>query len=505
MPTVIINKFDGGQADDVRTFSTDQCTESNNFDIFTEPHRLNPYSDSIADTADVAIADSEISDVDVCEISGTEYIVGAGFTSSSSDVLSFYTKTTVTGAFALQASASGNAFVKGSLVTYKKLAYAVDTNGSGTYRLVRFNGASSVSNIGNISAAASKPVSCFVHPEDNVLYVVIENVIAKWDGTTFSTVSTILPLNYTSSSITNYGGYLAITMNAQSGSRNPMCLLWGRDTTINTLQGSIDLGEGYVGVVENINNNLFFIMSPYSSFSTNNQNKIIVKGYAGGSVETVAELNDNSTLSIGTVQTYKAKKDNRVYFGFGNSDCVWTFGKNKDGRYAITQDRFITNGTQISSNPATGTFSGVSIIGDVMWIGGISITNVYTLMRSRVVSGEGLLYTSTSKYVTTVNPSMLTEDRYKDKQLEAVQVAFTAASPGATDSTVVLKYGFDGGSLTTAISSAQENGEYVVEATNDNDGEPFLSGRELTLQLESTQNAKIKEVRYKYKVLNTTI
>lgn len=504
MPTVILNKFDGGQAEDVRTFSTDQCTESNNFDIFTEPHRLNPYSDSVADTADVAIDDSEISDVDVCEVSGTEYIVGAGFTSSSSVALSFYTKTTVTGTFALQATASGNAFVKGSLVTYKKLAYAVDSNGSGTYRLVRFNGASSVSNIGNISASGL--VSCFVHPEDNVLYVVIENVIAKWDGTTFSTTSSILPSNFTASSITNYGGYLAITMNAQSGTRNPMCLLWGRDTTLNTLQGSIDLGEGYVGIVENINNNLFFIMSPYAGFNTNNQNKIIVKGYAGGSVETVAELNDNSTLSIGTVKTYKAKKDNRVYFGFSNSDCVWTFGKNKDGRYAITQDRFITNGTQISSNPATGTFSGISIIGDVMWIGGISIVAVYSLMRSRIVSGEGLAYTATSKYVTTINPKMVEEDRYKDKQLQAVQISFTAASPSSLDSTAVLKYSFDGAALTTAISSAQDtNGEYVVEATLDGSAEPFLSGRELTLQIESTNNAKVKEVRYKYDVLNTTI
>ena len=127
-------------------------------------------------------------------------------------------------------------------------------------------------------------------------------------------------------------------------------------------------------------------------------------------------------------------------------------------------------------------------------------------MRSRIVSGEGLAYTATSKFVTSINPSMPIADRYKDKQLEAVQIAFTAASPSSLDSTAVLKYSFDGASLTTVISSAQDtNGEYVVEATNDSSAEPFLSGRELTLQVESVNNAKIKEVRYKYSVLNTTI
>lgn len=502
MPTVIQNKWDGGSAEDIRTTNTNQSEKSQNFDIFTEPYRLNPYPDSIAETADVAMDDSEISDVVVSTISGTDYITGIGYESAGSTAMTFYTKTSITGTFVKQASATGNSFVKGSGVTYKGLAFGVDDNGSGTYRLIRFNSAGSTTTIGSISATSGKVVKCFVHPEDNVLYVVISNVIATWNGSTFTTYTSILPLNYSATSLTNYGGYLAITMNSDQGANKPTCFLWGRDGTINTLQASVPLGEGYVGLVENLNNNLIFVMSPYSGFNTDIQNKIIVKGYSGGSVDTLAEVLDNSTLSIGQVQTYKAKKNNRVYFGFRNSDCVWTFGKNKEGTYVLTQDRFSTNGTQISGNPSNQTFF-VSIIGDVMWVGGSNQSGVYTLMRSKIVSGEGLTYTGTSTYKTTINPSMPIADRYKSKQLQAFRLSYTGTASG----TLTLKYAVDGSTMTTAVSLSTSSGEDTIEATNQEDGSPFdiKEGRELQFQIESTGGVKIKEFAYRYDIKETTI
>lgn len=501
MTTVILNKWDGGQAEDVRTTETNQSEESNNFDIFTEPYRLNPYSDSIADTADVAIDDSEISDVGVCQISGTDYIVGVGYESGASTAIAFYTKTSLTAQFIKQAVATGNSFVKGSAITYKKLAFAVDSNGSGTYRLIRFNSAGSVTTIGSISASAGNKVISFIHPEDNVLYIFIENVIARWDGTTFTTVNTILPANFSVSSTDAYGAYISIVLNPQSGNANPISLLWGRDMTLNTLQGSLDLGEGYCGIVVNLYNILFFIMSPSTAFTSNNQNKIIVKAYSGGAVETIAELNDSSSLSIGQVYHYKAKKNNKVYFGFANSDCVWTFGKNKGGRYAITQDRFITNGTQIAGFPATQVLSGISIIGDVIWVGGFSQTGTYTLMRSRIVSSEGLVYTATSKFTTTVNPGMAIGDRYKQKQLDAVQIAFTGSLLGITG----LKYSVDGSDFESIISETNTAGEHIFEATADTNGAPLKEGREFKFQPNCTGGTKIKEIRYRYTVKDTTL
>lgn len=499
MSTVILNKWDGGQAEDVRTTSLNQSQESNNFDILLEPFRLNPYADSVADTADVAINDSRISDIGVCTIAGTDYIVGVGYESAVSNAVSFYTKSSVTAQFVKSASATGNSFIKGSGVTYKNLAYAVDDNGAGTYRLIRFNSAGSVTTCGSITATSGKPVKCYVHPEDNILYVVISNVISKWDNSSFTSVTTILPLNFSTSSITKYGGYLAIAMNADVGGANPVCLLWGRDTTLNTLQGSLPLGEGYVGVMENLNGNLIFIMSQSGLFSTNNQNRILVKSYSGGAVDTISEIIDSSSLSIGQVTTYKAVKNNRLYFGFGNSDCIWAFGKNKEGRYMITQDRFAINGTQISSNPSMATLSGISVIGDIIWVGQISTTGTYTLMRSGIVSGEGLTYTSTSKYVTTINPNMQVADRYKNKQLESVQLSYTGASTGTT----TLKYSVDGSTMTNLIVDTNATGEQIIQATNENTNNlALLAGFEFQFQIECTGGSKPKEIKYKYAVLN---
>ena len=72
MAKAIINRFDGGMASDLRTTSTNQCASSVNFDISTNPHKLKPYSDPIAEThASGPMTDYAITDVAVLNISGT--------------------------------------------------------------------------------------------------------------------------------------------------------------------------------------------------------------------------------------------------------------------------------------------------------------------------------------------------------------------------------------------------------------------------------------------------
>lgn len=499
MSTVIQNRFDGGHAEDVRTPSLDQCEKSNNFDIFREPHRLNPLPDTVAETVTgLSMDDVEISDVDICAISGTDYIVAAGYESGVSAALTFYTKTSQTAAFGLLASATGNSYQKGSLITYKARAYAVDYNGSTTFRLIGLNGASSVSTIGSISytpVGTVPPVVCLIHPEDNCLYVFIGNTISKWDGTTFTSSATILPANHTASSAAPYAGYVAIVVNPMSGNRSPVCLLWGRDITLNTLQGTIDLGEGYCPIVENLDNNLAFILSPYASSSPSfvpANNKITVKMYAGGTVDTIKEI---SVTGSGQVLALKAKKDNKLYFARGNSDSIWMFGKNKSGIYTLTQDLFVINGVQISSSPSSQNIIGLSIIGDIFWIGTTNQSGVTTLQRTTTT------YASTSIYKTVINPGMAVGDRYKDKQLEAVQIAYT----GVANGTVALKYSVDGSAMTSVISDSTTATEDVSEATGQADNSSFLTGREFQFQIESTGGVKIKEIRFRYSILNATV
>lgn len=492
MTKIILNKWNNGISQEVRTNETNKADFINNFNIHEEAGRLVPYADSIAETGGFTMDDVEISDVVIAQVVGTNYLVGAGYESGVSTALTFYTKTTIGGNFAAQASASGNVYQKGTLISYKTYAFAVDYNGSNHYRLIRYNSAGSTTTIGTISytATSATKVLTFVHPEDNLLYIVIGNLIYRYDGSSLSSVFT-LNVNYSATSMTNYGGYLAITMNPVCGNDNAICYLWNRDSSITTVQQAIDLGEGYVGIVENLNGLLVFVMSPTDDFSTKVNNKIIIK-VLSGTVETVFEKTDSSTLSIGIVNHIKAKKNNRLYFGFNNSNSIYCFGKNKDGRWILSGDRFIINGELVSTNPKAQTISGLSIVGDIMWIGANSQTGVYSLQRSASISEQG--YTATSNYRTVVNPNMPLADKADDKKLDRVYMVYTGASSG----TIGLKYTSDSTTFTTVISQATSAGEGYVEAYMENSGLPFNAGREFQFQLESTGGVKIKEFGYEY-------
>ena len=238
---VILNKFDGGHAEDLRTTNTDECEKSLNFDLFTNPHKLIPYGDSIAETITGATMDDiEIDSVDI-ELLGSNYnFVGTGYESGASNKLNFLTKSSlvdVSGAtpWVSDAISGGASYVKGSLVVYKEASYALIYNGSGTYTLYKHASSGTASSIGNISTSSGFYSRPFVHPEDNILYIVIGNTIAKYDGTTFSTHTTILPSGFDTVSVTDYGSYLAIFMRPTRGTGNSVVYLCGRDTTLNTL------------------------------------------------------------------------------------------------------------------------------------------------------------------------------------------------------------------------------------------------------------------------------
>ena len=75
MAKAILNRFDGGIAEDVRTTSTNQCASSVNFDTQTNPHKLIPYSDPVAEThAGGTTTDYNITDVAVVNVSSVPTI-----------------------------------------------------------------------------------------------------------------------------------------------------------------------------------------------------------------------------------------------------------------------------------------------------------------------------------------------------------------------------------------------------------------------------------------------
>ncbi len=508
MTQVILGKFDGGHAEDLRTHNTDECEYSKNFDVFLNPHKLVPFADSIAETtATDTMDDIEISDIDYASISGTYYLMGIGYETSSSTKPTFWNKSAISNGGTLNwtsyAVAAGNAFVKGSGFVYKDLYYCLGFNGSNQYTLYRFDSAGSVTAKGSISSSSTSYVRPFVHPEDTLVYIVIGTTITVFNGTdsigsgSSVTSSTILPSGMFPTSLTDYGSYLAIAMSPTRGNGNSTVYLWGRDITLNTLQGSVDFGEGRLVALENLNNNLFALMQPHYALTTS-YTRLVIKQYAGGAVDTIkslAVLSSQNVIYSAVGGGVKNKNNNKMYFVMSNDDSIWVIGKNKSGNYIVSQDKYLFNGASTATNPQA-----LQMIGDVLWRGFYTNTGVYTLMRSRIASlGESLAYASTCKYRTTINPGMRLEDRYKNKQLKSVRISYTGKSSG----TIALKTSVDGSSMTAAID---ETGLTAIEDVKESDcvagtSEPLLSGREFQFQFECTGGVEIKQVEYFYEVL----
>jgi len=302
--TVTKNKWDGGHAEDIRTFATDECEYSLNFNLFDNPYRITPYGDSIAETSSTAvIADSQITDIDVSLIGSTYILTGVGNESSVSSKPTFYTKSALTNGGTLnwtnQATAAANTYVYNSGVVYKNKMYALAFSGT-VYTLYRYDSAGTVTSCGTITDSSTFRAKNFVHPDDNKLYIVTGNTISYYDGVnaigtsvaTSYSVSTILPTGFEAVSQTFSGAYLAIAMRPLRGNGNTVTFLWGRDATLNTLQGRIDFGEGNLIHIDNLNNTLFAVMQPGFSvidFATI-QNKLEIRAWSGGQVQTMKSI-----------------------------------------------------------------------------------------------------------------------------------------------------------------------------------------------------------------------
>ncbi len=495
MATVRINTFDGGQAQDIRTHATNEHTTSVNFDVFSDPHLLQPYYVQVADTSSGTINDYNITDVDIMTIAGSTNLIGMGKQDSTHDYVSFFRKNNVsdiTTAWTQYVSSSGYNQIAGTLCVYKGNAYALAYNGT-TVELIKWDGTGgALTNIGALGGSynSSVPVARpFVHPEDNVLYMVAGNIISKYDGSSFVGTAFTLPNSGYGVSLTSYGTNLAVATRPVNSWGDSMVYLWGRQTTVNTTQGNIRAGKEQINSVTNINNVLIMVMSSANagSYSTVLDGRLIIRGYAGGAVETIKNM---PFPAGGGSNNFRMTKDDKLYFGFSNDTAIYVFGKNDSGQYFCSHDRKYP--ANISS------VTGLSFVGDYLFTS-------YTKTSGSPATGF-LAVTSTSaygdsSYTTAINQAMPLEDRYKHKQLEAIYVAVKFGN------TCTVSYSWDGGATNTIISdSTSTTGSNVtLYATNENSATPFEDGYELTITVAGTGNMQVKEIGYRYSILDTVL
>lgn len=496
MATVIVNKFDGGHAEDLRTFATNESEYSKNFDIFTNPHYLQPYPDTVTETmVSGTITDYKLTDVisDINILDG-DTLIALGQAGSSDTNLKFFSKDNLTEGWTNRAERTSGSVKNNTLIGYKGLAYALEQSGA-DITLLELTNSSTITTRGTISSVTSacKP---FIHPGTGFMYLGTDNVISRSDGASVTSYNGIIPTNLRITSITNYGTYLAVGTRPVNGFDrsiafiiNPSNLALNSTASISNI---VDFGKGNLNVLDNMGDILVGVITTNNP-TTVIDNKLVVKTWAGGEVQIVKEVDIDSTIATSNI-ILKAKADNKLYFALSLDDCIWAFAKNKEGAWTLTKDKYVVNGTAVTG------ITGLSILNDIMWVGfsTAGITNGF--YRTTYSTGSPTTdYTATSTYRTTLNPSMPLADRYKDKELKAVQIAFT----GATSGTTVVKYSVDGSSMTSILSNTNAAGEYVISTTNETTNAlPFLTGKEFQFQIESTGKSKIKELRYKYETLN---
>lgn len=474
MKTVIQNRFDGGLANNPRDTGRYIQNTSGNFDVFAESNSIAPYRDVTDDTVGGALvlADIRISEIVTYLISGSLTMVGLGRESAGSANARILTKSLVDSSWS-PAALDTRVPVLNSLVAYKDKAYYITTVGD----LMRFDAPSTLTYIGTLSSTYSgywaKP---FVHPDDKLLYWGAQNKIFRYDGTSFSAAAVLtLPDNAVITSLTNYGGYLAIACRFVGGSQTSCVFLWGRNSALTTLQDIIDFGEGDLMVLENIGGALVGVKGTANSVGGNINRKVTVLAYQGGYPQVIEEIDSNTE-----VYPFKATKNNTLYFTHAGATALYRVGRNLSGDFIVSPDKFLNNGASVA------TCYGFSIINDYAFV-----TIASGALRKTTSTDT---FTSQSFYQTTINYGMELNDRTKEKRLIAVSLGF---SPLASGQTVELQYRVNGGSW-VSIFTESTVGKVFIEAANESTGTPFLDGEEYEFKAISTGGAEITFIKYGY-------
>lgn len=506
MAKAVLNRFDGGMAEDIRTTATNQCASSVNFDIATNPNKLIPYSDPIAEThASGPITDYAITDVAVMNVSGTTPTVyGMGRHASGSTNVAIFKKSStsdITSQWSAELATNASVVFPGGLLNYYDATAGVDKLYflSANTGLYSFTNPSTIALVGAMSATPtgtqySRP---FRHPIDNAMYMASANKVYKFDSVTYTSPTLMHSLDayFEVTGFADYGSYLAIGGRYLGRDKTSVVYLSNKDVlTPNELPfTAIPWGDESLIHIENIGGTLIGISytENVGSYSTVNNYKLFIKAYSGGVVTTVKEILTNRTDAI---KIWTAKSKGRLYFGYDTDRALFVVGKNKLGNIYVTKDRYYNpTGSYI-----TGTFNGVSFVGDVAFVAYQDGGTTGYLARQ----GTGSAYTLPAYYETTVNPDMPEQYRTLKKRLKNVRISYTVNTANGTVG-VGFRQDSQTASYTSVISQSKSStGEYVTTATMCADGSAFDEGYEFQFQLSSTGNVSIKQFEYEYDIVN---
>lgn len=305
---------------------------------------------------------------------------------------------------------------------------------------------------------------------------------------------------------------MAIACQAPEGG---VIYLWGRDTSLTTLQDIIKVDNGKLQIIENLDGYLVAITeTPYdphvSSIPIAGTFKTVTaRMYIGGNMKKISQvaLGFNESGSNRLLKHKKIIRDGCLIFSTG-SNYFMRFGQNQAGEYVLSGDAIA-----VAPGRTLITQYGFFVLGDYLFschrttTGSPSDNILYRNGASNgATSGD---YTDNSYYVTTINPFMMIDDRIKDKRL--TKVAIKAFSYSTSVGTITVSVSTDNGANYTTIISANAattafpNKYFRIEADQTNAGDPLPSGIEFLFKIETVRKIDPIEFWYEYDTTNSLI
>lgn len=405
-----INIFDKGFTND---FRDDAVT---NFDV-SNAKKLSPYHDS--ENGDTNDSTDKLQNFLLALGAGTQYVLYGLGVVSGQDYAKLFTKNTFSDGTWTAATNGADDAIGGDLalnpnffIYYKKAGLIFGARGS--RYLFSYDPAAQVfSKTARDLTSFNNIAQGLVHSKDDVLYIPYDNNIATNNNGGWNNTALVLPKDYVITSICEYGNLLAIGCVNLNGASSRV-FLWDRDSTLTTLNESVDWGSGQLKVLEEIDGQLIGIsLDSYA-----------IDGFGG--TGTVTRLNDVVTfryLSGATAITFKKltgttntqlpiakqKINSKLYFLMSivtganinltngtRREGVWSIGRIQEGApFILVHERTPNNDTALG---ASGQLQRFFYVGDYLFI--TSTTTSSTATYQTVKTNDASSWTASSLFET---------------------------------------------------------------------------------------------------------
>ena len=455
--TIYKDKFDSffaGIPDDIRILTQGASAVVQHFDIFTNPKRLTPFRNMVAD---------ENTTYEIVNfLWANSVLYGQGVVAASAKNKIFYKATDpITGSWTAASSGESASGARGTLL-FKEFYNYIYLAAAGNPRISYYGDITGVPTFNETAydlngAGVGMPTAAGLITSDDLLLVPCGRYMVKKDGagagpTSNWSVALTLPANQTIVDQVEFGDLVAIATipAAGYGGNNPSRVhLW--DKVSPDVSATIDFGEGNIYVLDNMEGTLVGLINVGGQNTFGIRPRLVVRQWTGGTkADVIKEVQvDNATSFTVYGSNVKAKKGNKLVFGIQMTingvayHQLMALGrKNASYPYALAFDRLVDNDVAITS------IQGLGDLGDYYFVAHNANGSVNRVNDQNSYGTGGTL--ATSVFIT---PKINGENQLQDASRwnKSMVMGGIITAPLTTGQSVSLYYRKDGDTSWTLV------------------------------------------------------